>query len=82
MPANCPYCLSDINDKALVCKYCQREVSLVLSLMKEIEILKNNASVLSAPVSVEPAIRETRKSIQYSFSIYYLFTFFLLQDSW
>ncbi len=78
MPANCPYCLSDINDKALVCKYCQREVSLVLSLMKEIEILKNNASVLSAPVSVEPAVRETRKSIQYSFSILlFIYLFFI-----
>jgi len=36
----CPYCLSDITSQALVCRHCSRDVSLVRTLLEEVERLK------------------------------------------
>ncbi|MCD6011121.1 MAG: hypothetical protein K0Q79_983 [Flavipsychrobacter sp.] len=67
MATTCPYCISEINEKATVCKYCQRDVALVLSLMKEIDALKHKVPA-SAPAETALPLPGQQKNVQFSFS--------------
>ena len=42
----CPYCAEDVKDEALVCKHCQRELFVVMPLLKELKELKDRLSAL------------------------------------
>lgn len=67
MSAICPYCISEINEKAIVCSHCGREVQLVFSLMKEIKQLKAHAHNDQNRAAIDtPRLAKSKK--RYSFS--------------
>src|ERR1700730_13275718 len=48
----CPYCLEEINDLAIVCRSCHRDVSLFSSLSRRITKLEANLAEFSEVVAV------------------------------
>lgn len=52
----CPYCLGDFNDGALVCKSCQRNLKLVLPLIEENKRLIACIEVLQQQVNQKRAV--------------------------
>jgi len=59
----CPYCLSDIEDEALVCKVCTRDLYLLKPLLEKISKLEGQLAAVADPASFDERIRDLEQQL-------------------
>ena len=61
----CPYCLSEIDSEAYVCKICTKDLYLFKPLMQKISDLENKINSISDRETLEGKVKELEEELQY-----------------
>jgi len=62
----CPYCLSEIDNEALVCKVCTKDLYLFKPLLEKITHLEEKLAAVAAPTSHEDRIKELQEQLDHA----------------
>ena len=61
---NCPYCLSEVSEKASVCKTCSRDLYLLQPMMANISVLEEKLAGIPSPELYELRIAELEQLLE------------------
>jgi len=61
----CPYCLSEIDSEAYVCKICTKDLYLFKPLIQKISNLENKINSMSDRETLEGKVKELEEELQY-----------------